>query len=105
MTNDKIKTSTSDERRFLRKLEGRAELVSAAKASAIAADGPLLAEWEVNGIHVIKRPDDSQGILRISVGGCDAPIRYHYCTFRGDKEQCIALLEAALAAMRQQPAG
>lgn len=95
------------EARFLRKLEGRAELAVAARASEITGGkegDPELASWEANGVHVVKRPDDSQGILRISIGG-HGSFDMNYCTFRGDKEACISLLKLAIAALRREPEG
>ena len=56
-------------------------------------------KWRARcGMNVIQRPDDEQGILRISVGG--QPAILDYCVFRGDREKCAALLERALAALR-----
>ena len=95
------------EHRFFKKLEGRAELAVAARASEITggkAEEPELAKWEASGVHVVKRPDDSQGILRISVGGHDS-FSVNYCTFRGNKEACIKLLQLAIAALRREPEG
>jgi hypothetical protein len=93
------------EHRFLQKLEGRAELAVAAGASEITGgkpNEPELSKWQASGVYVVKRPDDSQGILRISVGGHDS-FSLNYCTFRGDKEKCIKLLQLAIAALRREP--
>lgn len=93
------------EHRFLQKLEGRAELAVAAEACKITGGEfhePELAKWQASGVHVVKRPDDSQSILRISVGGHDS-FSLNYCTFRGDKEKCIKLLQMAIAALRREP--
>ena len=47
--------------------------------------------------------DDEQGILRISIGGCDTAVGLNYCVIRGDLGQCIDLLEKALVALRDAP--
>lgn len=46
---------------------------------------------------VVKKADDSSAI-RVSVGGNNYDGMY--CTYRGKKEDCISVLEAALTAMK-----
>lgn len=93
--------------RFLKEIEGRAELVKMAERSQITAgfDGePVLAKWESNGVQVVQRPPDSQHVLRISIGGGDhLPISLNYLTFRGDRGMCVDLLRKALKALETDP--
>jgi hypothetical protein len=58
-----------------------------------------LRQWGHAGIDVRKMPDDPQGILRISVGGGVEGMDIDYCTYRGDRMECIALLHRALRAL------
>ena len=64
-----------------------------------------IATWKAtNGIHAKWMPEDEQGILRISVGGGDnLPVPMNYLTIRGGVGECIALLEKAIAALRECP--
>lgn len=90
--------ASADQTAAIRKVR---EAVMTANA-AIACDGePLLAEWQSNGVHVMQRPDDSQGILRISIGGGKTPIPLNYCVFRGARGACIDLLRKALKALKE----
>ena len=66
-------------------------------------DEKPLAFWKYDGMSVTVLPDDEQKIIRISVGGCDAPLPMHYCTIRGEVGRCIELLEKAVAALRAAP--
>lgn len=93
---------------FMRELEGRAQLIKAAERSQIASgfDGErVLDKWEANGVQVVQRPDDIQGILRISIGGGEQlPVSLNYLTFRGDRGKCVDLLRKALAALEAERA-
>lgn len=74
--------------------------------SVVAAGSPgepILAEWDRGRIHVVKRPDDEQGILRISVGGGIERVKLDYCVFRSDRTACAFLLEQAALALRETP--
>jgi len=78
------------------------------KQSEITAGSPnepILARWKAtNGVEVVHRPNDPQGILRISVGGGhDTPVQLDYCTIRGGVGKCIELLERAIAALKESP--
>lgn len=85
------------------------ELRRRAKESIEKGDGKItagssgekpIAKWEHNGMQVVIRPDDPQGILRISIGGGVEIVPLNYCTIRGDIGKCIALLELAIAALK-----
>lgn len=95
--------------RFMETLEARSVDVLKRAGSEIAAgkdDEPVLDSWEhkFTGIHVVQRPDDSQTILRISVGGGpDTVVRLDYCVFRGNRTKCAWLLEQAAKALRDKP--
>lgn len=84
----------------------RARKMSEESASVIAGGSPgepKLASWEWGGVYVVQRPPDPQGILRVSIGGGEElPVSLNYCTFRGDREACIALLKKALDALRNE---
>lgn len=86
------------------RLKERAVQMVASGASVITAGlpgEPTLAEWQAaNGMHVVRRPDDEQGICRISIGGNIQPDDVQYLVFRGDPIQCAFLLEMAAAALR-----
>lgn len=93
---------------FIDRLRERAENAEKAAASIIAAgnsgERPLIKWKGSNGIHCMKLPEDEQGILRVSIGGGEhLPVTLNYLTYRGDTGQCIALLEKALAALRECP--
>ena len=88
---------------FMRRRTERGEQMIASGASSLAA-APALETWTADEIQVAKLPDDEQGILRISIGGGEhLPLRGDYCRFRGERGQCIRLLERALAAMQHGP--
>lgn len=93
--------------RFMKELDGRADLVKLAERSKMTAgfDGePVLAKWESNGVQVVQRPPDPQQILRISIGGGDhLPVSLNYLTFRGDRGMCVDLLRKALKALETDP--
>lgn len=93
--------------RFLAELQGRVEAIKQQEASQITGgtDGELvLAEWESNSVHVKQRPDDPQGILRISIGGGDdLPVSLNYLVFRGNRGKCVDLLRKALKALETDP--
>lgn len=88
---------------FMRQLMARSDRMREAGFSQIAAGKngeKALEEWQANGVYIRHMPDDSQGILRISIGGGDStPVSLNYCTFRGRKQDCVALLKKALAAL------
>ncbi len=62
----------------------------------------ILEQWEEADVTVRRYPDDRLGLLRISIGGghVEAP-GMAYCTFRGDRTECIGLLKQALYAMER----
>ena len=92
---------------FLRELEIRADTIRSLGKSRLTGgsdDEPVVCRYESCGIGVIQRPDDPQGILRISVGGGeDLPENVNYLVFRGDRESCIKLLTRALTALKVGP--
>ena len=94
--------------RFLERLEERAEKGKREKTASITAgkEGePTLAHWKAEGFDCVQRPEDSQGILRISVGGGpNTPVKLNYLTFRGDHSQCVDLLRKALKALESRDA-
>ena len=95
----------SDQQLFLNRLRERANQMTKAQQSGIAAGKlgePVLAEWTAHGVHVEHRPDDEQGIMRISIGG-NPPghaLPMSYCSIRGDLGQCIDLLTNAIEALK-----
>lgn len=101
------KSSKDTEDQFVRSLKARAGLGKTFGTAAVTAGTPnepeLARRTASNGLEVIKRPDDPQGILRISVGGGDTPVAMDYCVIRGDTDKCIKLLEKALAALKEYP--
>lgn len=96
-----------DRSHFMAELQRRAEEGKKQKLAGVTAgydDELELARWKSNGIEVVHRPDDPQGILRISIGGGDdLPVRLDYCTIRGSVGKCIDLLERAARALRDAP--
>lgn len=95
-------------RDFMEKLRQRAAEGQKSNASQITTGKPgeePLARWKAsNGMHVTHMPDDEQKILRVSCGGGDnLPVRMEYLTIRGPVGDCIALLEKAIAALRESP--
>ena len=98
---------THDDRDFWERLEERARktvLEAASKITTGTPDEPVLAAWEAYGIYVERRPDDEQGILRVSVGGgvsLELKKNIDYCVFRGDPTRCAHMLEQAALALRQ----
>ena len=62
-----------------------------------------LGQWKYGRLLVTKRPDDEQGILRISTGGGISGEDLDYCVFRGDRTKCAILLEMAAKALREIP--
>lgn len=57
-------------------------------------------QMNFDGMSVVQRPDDQDGILRISIGGGDhLPIEADYCVFRGDPTAICVLLKRALRAV------
>lgn len=93
--------------KFMAELQGRATEIKQQERSKITggSDGePILNRWQSNGVEVVQRPDDPQGILRISVGGGDdLPVSLNYLVFRGDRGQCVDLLRKALKALESDP--
>jgi len=82
-------------------LKRKAEKMREAGLSEITGGRPdeeELARWQYNGTHVIKRPDDEHGILRVSIGGGEH-LDGDYCVFRGDAIKCRCLLQRAIEAM------
>ena len=74
---------------------------STAEITAGKPGEPELDKWRAEcGMNIVQRPDDEQGILRVSVGGKPAVI--DYCVFRGDRAKCAELLERAAAALRRR---
>jgi len=92
---------------FMADLESRAAEIKRQERSKITGgeDGePVLSQWSANGVHVVQRPNDPQGILRVSIGGGDKlPVSLNYCVFRGDRGQCVDLLRKALKALESDP--
>ena len=84
------------------RLKVRADETVRNRHSQITAGAPgekILAEWDREGVHVVKRPNDEQGILRMSVGGGAAD--FNYCVFRGKRLACAELLERSAKALRE----
>lgn len=89
---------------FMKRLKERATNMVGTHASEITAGAPgepVLGEWIAEGIGVVRRPNDPQNVLRISVGGGMAGM--NYCVFRGNRLACIDLLERAAEAMKNEP--
>ena len=87
-------------------LKAKADKMFSSGASSITGgkkgEKPIR-QWEHDGMHVKKMPVDEQGLLRVSVGG---GVKYRgesmdYCVYRGSREACLAILEEAVAAMRE----
>ncbi len=93
--------------KFIKTLQRRAEDSAAAGGSPITtgrSDETPIRDWEARGgMHIRQMPDDPQDILRISIGGGVPGIDINYCTIRGDREACIALLNKALNALSRGP--
>ena len=62
----------------------------------------VLEQWNYDDIEISRKEDDRNGVLRISIGGRPNVARSEYCNFRGDHNQCIALLERVLQGMKQR---
>lgn len=93
-----------DAKEFMEKLTKRANEMTKGRLSEIAAgkEGEQeIGSWSIDGVGIIQRPGDEQGILRISIGGGDTPLPLNYCTFRGDLCACIDLLEKVISALRK----
>ena len=84
---------------FLAQLQARADRMKERGESIMAAGDAPLSQWMHSGVTVRKLPDDPQGILRISIGGGDTPVKLDYCSFRGTQDECRKLLRRALAAL------
>lgn len=54
-------------------------------------------------MYCVRRPDDEQGILRISVGGGVQTVDVNYCVYRGDLAKCLHLLRMAICALEECP--
>lgn len=94
-----------DEGDFMDRLRGRAKAMAGAKVCEITAgkEGePVLDEWQFGRLYVVQRPDDEQGVLRISVGGGVASQDIDYCVIRGNPSECAFLLETAAKAIRDR---
>ncbi len=90
-------------KKFFGTLETRAESMKRDRLSEITGgkeDEPVLDEWDVGDLHVVHRPDDEQGILRVSVGGGSQILKLDYCVFRGNRTACAYMLEQAAKALR-----
>ncbi|MFZ2803979.1 MAG: hypothetical protein WA001_02035 [Patescibacteria group bacterium] len=61
----------------------------------------VLYDKEHRGIQVRRLPNDPLGVLRLSIGESPDMCSSAYLVFRGKRGQCIALLERALAALRE----
>lgn len=87
---------------FIEQLRNRADKAIANGESKIAGGDEgerALAVWKAkNGFYCRHMPNDSQDIVRISVGGGD-----HLPTTMNYVGQCIDMLEKAIAALRQCP--
>lgn len=98
---------SAEKKKFLDELEERAAKLRSLGASQITGgtDGePVLAEWQAqNGMYCVRRPDDEQGILRISVGGGVQTVDVNYCVYRGDLAKCLHLLRMAICALEECP--
>lgn len=96
-----------DEAQLWQQLKRRAQLAQTHGGGVIAGGEPgepVLQRWELDGMQCVVRPNDPQGILRISIGGGpELPGGMGYCTIRGDKQQCIELLTRALQALQAGP--
>jgi len=98
-----MQTHNDSDSLFMDRLKERATKMANDKLSEITAgkdDEKVRDEWEHDDMHVTHRPDDEQGILRISIGGGIREAQFDYCVFRGDRIECMAMLEKALAALR-----
>lgn len=95
---------THDDMDFdMRRLEERASRMAREGLSQITSGKrgeQALAKYDAQGVHVVKMPDDEQGILRISIGGGIPNVNVNYCTYRGDKQRCIEMIEKALGALK-----
>ena len=90
---------------MIQELEERAKKMVEKGESQITAGKPgeeILDEWILDNIRVRKLPDDS--VLRISIGGQGILGVTGYCTFRGNHDSCIDLLERALGALKKRGA-
>lgn len=93
---------------FIERLSKQAEENKKNGTGVIAGGAPhekLIEEWQgSNGVQCRRLPDDPNGVLRISIGGGDdIPILGDYAVVRGDVNDCIQLLERALAALKERP--
>jgi len=98
--------SDLDHRRddFVKELRLRAEIMSDLSMNREQSEKPL-AEWKHGTMRCQVRPNDRQGIVRISIGGGDElPVSVEYCNVRGDMAECVKLLARALAALQARPA-
>ena len=97
---------THEDRDFYERLEQRAAEAVKHDMSRITggmSGEPELAAWESHGIHAIQRPNDEQGILRISIGGGVPGHDINYLVFRGPADLCESLMLRALQAIRARP--
>ena len=91
---------------FLGRLKERADECMKHQMADITAGTPgeeIVDEWRHGRLTVTHRPDDEQGILRISIGGGAQLAKYDgdYCVFRGNRTACAYLLEQAAKALRE----
>lgn len=95
-----------DIQRLMEKLQDKATRLSAAGENRITSGTPGEPEvaQSVGQVLCIQRPDDPDGILRVSLGEGPEPITFGtasvYCVFRGDPRDVIELLERAFHAMQ-----
>lgn len=94
---------TEESKRWLAKLQRKAEKMKALGQSEITGGDDVLNEWEHGRVYVRQLGDDPDGVLRVSTGGGDTPIGGDYCTFRGNRHECIRLLRRALKALEKVP--
>ena len=90
-----------DARSYEKALKEKAEEMTRKKENLITAGKPGEEEVfsaQVGTIFVCRRPTDPLA-LRISIGE-GASKNTAYCVFRGDEQDCLELLERALAAMK-----
>ena len=85
---------------FMKEMKTRCDVIDELCRNKMARDKPIR-KWRHEGVTVQEQEPESTGVLRISIGGGpDTPVLGDYCTFRGDQNKCIALLERALKAMK-----
>lgn len=87
-----------------KRLEQRATEATAQGKAQIPGGKPgeePVGAWRGGGVNVTRMPDDEQGILRISIGGCTPHVAADYCVFRGDPRACADMLKRAWTVMEE----